>query len=202
MGQVLTSIYTSHVCPEGTQTKTASPAESAPLHRPSPPALLTCASSAGGRRLIGARWGRCHVLPHPAGGRASPHRPTPPRAGSCAPHRVPGMLGGARGCFPRSAGSRTGRPEDRAGEHWPSRLALHRARRRPGRCCLPRPRAQFTAPLTFPARPRPVRPAAFSGLHPRGRVSGFSATQGPFPASQPLCVRATCPLPALRPSLP
>lgn len=93
-------------------------------------------------------------------------------------------------------------PEDRAGEHWPSRLALHRARRRPGRCCLPGPRAQFTAPLTFPARPRPVRPAAFSGLHPRGRVSGFSATQGPFPASQPLCVRATCPLPALLPSLP
>lgn len=129
MGQVLTSIYTSHVCPEGTQTKTASPAESAPLHRLSPPALLTCASSAGGRRLIGARWGRCHVLPHPAGGRASPHRPTPPRAGSCAPHRVPGMLGGARGCFPRSAGSRTGRPgrrEKRSAVAFPCLAALAR----------------------------------------------------------------------------
>lgn len=168
------------------------------------------------------------MLPHPAGGRASPHCPTSPRAGGCAPRRGPGMLGGARGCFPRSAGSRTGRPgrreersavafpcpgplepapprrppEARAGEHWPGRLARHRAERRPGRSCLPGPRARFTALLTFPARPRPVRPAAFTGPHPRGRLSGFSATPGPFPASQPLCVRATCLRPALRPALP
>lgn len=115
---MLKSIYVSHVCPEGTQTKTPRSRSPVPHLRPptsggvlpAPSALLTCASCAGGRRLIGARWGRCHVLPHPAGGRASPHRPTSPRAGGCAPRRVPSMLGGARGCFRRSAGSRTGQP--------------------------------------------------------------------------------------------
>lgn len=110
--QVLKPIYTSHACPEGTQTKTPSPCV-----RPAPTALPTCPAhlrvQGRGRRLIGAHWGRCHVLPHPAGGRASPHRPTSPRAGGCARRRVPGMLGGARGCFPRSAGSKTGRPRRR-----------------------------------------------------------------------------------------
>lgn len=101
--------------------------------RPAPSTLPTCPPhlrvQCRGPASDRCALGRCHVLPHPAGGRASPHRPTPPRAGSCAPHRVPGMLGGARGCFPRSAGSRTGRPgrrEKRSAVAFPCLAALAR----------------------------------------------------------------------------
>lgn len=199
------SIYTPQVYPP-----------KAPKQRPCPrrcprgsPALLTCAFSVGDRRPSGARRGRCHVLPHPAGARASPDRPTSPRAGGCTPRRVSGMLGGARGCFSGSEGSRTGRPakgEKQSvaafpcpGRCSPSGRVAHlrstgpaawffigpEARR--GALALPGPRAPFTAPLSFPARPRPVRPTASSRASPSGerfrllshsgRVSGFSATR-------------------------
>lgn len=161
--------FTSHTCAPRHPNKDPSPGVSAPLPGPSPPALLTCASSAGGRCLIGARWGGCHVLPHPAGGRASPHCPTSLRAGGCAPCREPRMLGGARGCFPRSAGSRTGQPGRREKR---SAVAFHCPRRSspPGRIAHLRPAPRNTGPAAWLFIGSDVGPVAFASRDPAPRL--------------------------------
>lgn len=180
--------------------------------RPAPTALPTCPPhlrvQGRGRRLIGAHWGRCHVLPHPAGGRASPHRPTSTRAGGCARRRMRGMLGGARGCFPRSAGSKTGRPrrEKRSAVAFPCPGRPSP----PGRVAHLRPALGSTGPVAWlfigpevgsdalasrdPAPslqlPKHFPPGpARSGPPPsQGRTLG-----GAFPASQPLGARFRLP---------
>lgn len=174
---------------------------------PASPARLTCAGSAEDRRPTGARRGRCHVLTHPAGGRASPDRPTSPRAGGLARRPVRGMLGGARGGCSGSAGSPAGRPgrgekrsapafprPGRPGRPGPPGRVAHlrpvlgstgpaaplfiRPDLGPGALARPGPHAPSPAALPFPARPRPARPTS-SGPHPPGTL----------PASQPLGAR-------------
>lgn len=164
IGVKLKFIYKSHVCPGRRPNKdpVSGSVRPAPWARPTCPHLpVQCRGPASDRCALG----RCHVLPHPAGGRASPHCRTATRAGGCAPCRGPGMLGGARGCFPRSAGSRTDRPGRRE-ERSAVALTCPGHSSPPGRVAHLRPALGSTGPAAWLFIGPNVGPAALASPDP------------------------------------